>query len=50
MNTNNFMNTNNLIIIPKVIYKIYLDDTNELPKFPLDNPELQKAHDSWTNL
>ena len=40
-----YFNNINSTIIPKVIYKIYLDDKSNLDK--LSNSELTKAHNSW---
>ena len=47
-NRSNFITRNiNDTVIPKIIYKIYINNDGTLPKFPLNNKELQKAHDSW---
>ena len=42
-------NSKNLILepIPKVIHKVIIENSGNLPKFPLEPKELQDAHDSW---
>lgn len=50
-NSNHF-NSNNLILnpIPKVIHKVIIQNSGNLPKFPLEPKELQDAHDSWKKM
>ena len=36
-----------LISIPKIIHKVIIQDSGDLPNFPLEPKELQEAHDSW---
>lgn len=36
--------------IPKVIHKVYIQNSGEQAKFPLEPKELQKAHDSWKQM
>lgn len=36
--------------IPKVIHKVIIEHSGNLPKFPLEPKELQEAHDSWKKM
>jgi len=36
--------------IPKVIHKVYLQNSGKMEKFPLELRELQEAHDSWKRM
>ena len=36
--------------IPKVIHKVIIEHSGNLPKFPLEPKQLQDAHDSWKNM
>lgn len=38
-----------IIKIPKIINKIYISHDENLPNFPLEPHELQKAHNTWEN-
>jgi len=46
-NPEKYISTEPLQDIPKVINKIIIIDSGELPKMPLSPSELQDAHDSW---
>ena len=41
---------NKLEPIPKVIHKVYIQNSGEMAKFPLEPKELQEAHDSWKKM
>jgi len=47
-NTGNFKEI--LEEIPRVIHKVFIQNSGEMDKFPLEPKELQEAHDSWKQM
>lgn len=47
LNKSNYGNSSSLKSIPKVIHKVYIQNSGNIPEFPLHPPKLNEAHDSW---
>lgn len=47
LDTSQFILDNNLIKIPKIIHKIFIQHSGTLPEFPIKDKYINDAHQSW---